>query len=128
MSGKINLQDSHHAAPSDLAALRLYFPLSAKATGTRFWHRFGAPNLAHHLLSYARRAGIHQAILHHVSAGYLPGEKMTHHVVEGQPMRHPQCLELIDSEPRLRKFLAEHEHEMHKVRVILFHCELVHKS
>lgn len=43
---------------SDLTRLRLYFPLSTKVSGFRFWHRQSAPNLAHHLLSYARRAGI----------------------------------------------------------------------
>jgi hypothetical protein len=31
-------------------ALRLYFPTSAKARRTRFWHRLGAPSLSHHLL------------------------------------------------------------------------------
>lgn len=31
-------------------ALRLYFPTSAKARRTRFWHRFGALSLSHHLL------------------------------------------------------------------------------
>lgn len=112
----------------DLAALRLYFPLSAKAKATRFWHRLSAPNLAHHLLSYARRTGIHQAILHHVSAGYLPGEKLSHHVPDGGSMRHPQCLELIDSEAKLRKFLVDHEHELHKVQVVLFRCELPLKA
>ncbi|MYM92319.1 DUF190 domain-containing protein [Duganella vulcania] len=108
----------------DLTALRLYFPLSAKAKATRFWHRFSAPNLAHHLLSFARRSGIRQAILHHVSAGYLPGERLSHHLPEGSSMRHPQCLELIDTEDKLRSFLREHAHEMHKVHVVLFKCEL----
>ncbi|HJW55023.1 MAG TPA: hypothetical protein VJ577_07105 [Burkholderiaceae bacterium] len=57
---------------NDLASLGLYFPLSAKAKGTRSWHRLSTSNLAHHLLSYARRTGIHQARLHHTRAGYLP--------------------------------------------------------
>ncbi|WP_136419062.1 DUF190 domain-containing protein [Herbaspirillum sp. ST 5-3] len=108
----------------DLAALRLYFPLSAKARGTRFWHRFTAPNLASHLLAYARRLGVKQAILHHVDAGYLPGERVSHHSLEGSALRHPQCLELIDTEPTLRKFLKDHEHELHKVHAVLFRCEL----
>jgi len=113
---------------NDLASLRLYFPLSAKAKGTRFWHRLSAPNLAHHLLSYARRTGIHQAILHQVSAGYLPGEKLSHHFADGASMRHPQCLELIDSEAKLRKFIGDHEHELHKVEAVLFRCELPLKA
>jgi PII-like signaling protein len=109
---------------TELIALRLYFPLSAKASATRFWHKFSAPNLAQHLLAFARRANIQQAILHHVSAGYLPGEKLSHHMPDGGSMKHPQCLELIDTEEKIRRFLHEHEHELHKVRLVLFRCEL----
>lgn len=39
-------------------------------------------------------------------------------------MRHQQCLELLDSEERLRAFMQEHVEEMHKVRPVLFACEL----
>lgn len=61
---------------NDLTALSLFLPFSSKANGLRFWHRLSAPNLAHHLLSCAKQAGIKLAILHHVNAGYLPGEKI----------------------------------------------------
>lgn len=112
---------------NDLTALRLYFPMSAKAKakGSRFWHRLGAPNLAHHLLTYARRVGVRQAILHHVDAGFLPGERLSHHFPDGSAMRHPQCLELIDTETKLRKFMLDHAHELHKVHAVLFKCELL---
>lgn len=50
----------------DMTALRLYFPQSARAKPTRFWHRLSAPALSHHLLDRARRSGIHQALLHNV--------------------------------------------------------------
>lgn len=39
-------------------------------------------------------------------------------------MRHPQCLELIDMEEKLRKFLKEYSHELHKVHAVLFRCKL----
>jgi len=109
---------------SEAAALRLYFPLSAHATGTRFWHRLSAPALAHHLLTVARQAGVKQVILHHVDAGYLAGKKLSRHHVEVSSMHHPQCLELVDTEKHLRKFLHEHAVELKKVRAILFKCEL----
>ena len=111
---------------NDTTALRLYFPLSAKAKAQspRLWHRLSAPSLANHLLSYARRNGIKQAVLHHVNAGYLPGERLSHHHVEGNPHHHPQCLELIDTEEKLRKFLHDHSHELHKVHAVLYRCEL----
>lgn len=36
-----------------LIAVRLYFPLSARAKATRFWHRLGAPELGHLSVSEA---------------------------------------------------------------------------
>lgn len=110
---------------NDLAALRLYFPMSAKANRTRLWHHLGAPNLAHHLLTYARRVGLTQAILHHVDAGYLAGGRLSHHYPDCSSMNHPQCLELIDTETNLRKFMNSHEHELHKVHAVLFKVELM---
>lgn len=106
------------------AALRLYFPAGSRATATRFWHRLGAPALAQHLLAVARQARIRQAVLYHVAAGYLPGERLTHHHPEVSAMKHPQCLELMDAEPRLRQFMQVHAQELRKVRAVLFRCEL----
>jgi hypothetical protein len=79
------------------AALRLYFPIATRARSTRLWHRLSPPALAHHLLNVAKRAELIQAILHPVTSGYLPGERMSHHHPELVSMRHPQCLELLDT-------------------------------
>lgn len=113
-----------HSRTHDLTALRLYFPANSRAKATRFWHRLSAPALAQHLLAVARRSGIQQALLYQIGSGYLPGERLTHHHLEGHAMRHPQCLELLDSEERLRAFVQEHAEEMRKVRAVLFACEL----
>lgn len=112
------------AIAHDLIALRLYFPSASRATATRFWHRLSAPALAQHLLAVARQAKIQQALLYQIGSGYLPGERLTHHHPEVQAMRHPQCLELLDSEDRLRAFMHEHAEELRKVRAVLFVCEL----
>lgn len=109
---------------NDHAALRLYFPNSARATATRFWHHLSAPALAHHLLVAAKKSGINQAVLHTIHAGYLQGQKLTHHHPEVVSMRHPQCVELVDSETALRKFLRDHAAELHKVKAVLLKCEL----
>jgi PII-like signaling protein len=108
----------------NMTALRLYFPQSARAKPTRFWHRLSAPALSHHLLNAARRSGIHQALLHSVHAGYLPGKKLSHQHIESTPAHHPLCIELIDAEERLRKFLHEHAEELRHVQAVLFRCEL----
>ncbi|WP_321817287.1 MULTISPECIES: DUF190 domain-containing protein [unclassified Paraburkholderia] len=107
-----------------IAALRLYFPIATRARATRFWHRLSAPALAHHLIAVAKRSNIMQAMLHHVSAGYMPGERLSHHHPEVNGMRHPQCLELVDTETRLRQFMRDHAEELRKVHAVLLLCEL----
>jgi PII-like signaling protein len=107
----------------DLVAVRLYFPASARASRSRFWHHLSAPVLAHHLLKVARQAGIEQAILHHVDAGYLKGQRLSHHHPEASAMGHPQCLELVDSRDILDRFLTDHVAELQKVRVLMLSCE-----
>lgn len=109
---------------SEFASLRLYFPMSARARATSLWHRISAPALSHHLLQCARRARIEQAVMHTVHSGYLPGQKMVHSHVETTPRRMPQCIELIDSESRLRKFLQDHADDLRHVRAVLYRCEL----
>lgn len=107
-----------------IAALRLYFPTATRAAATRFWHHLSAPALAHHLLTVAKKANILQAMLHRVSSGYLPGERLSHQHPELTGMRHPECLELLDTEQRLRAFMHEHADELKKVHAVLFLCEL----
>ena len=109
---------------SELTAVRLYFPLSARGKGTRFWHRLTAPGLGHHLLRAAKRAHIQQAVMLPVDSGYLPGDKLQHDQVEGRPAKLPQCVELIDTESKLRRFLHDHQTDLEGVRVILYRCEL----
>ncbi|MBJ9965674.1 hypothetical protein [Burkholderia seminalis] len=110
--------------PQTVAALRLYFPTATRAKVTRFWHHLSAPALAQHLLAAAKQAHILQAMLHRVSSGYLPGERMSHQHPELTGMRHPDCLELLDTEQRLREFMQEHAEELSKVHAVLFLCEL----
>lgn len=63
-------------------------------------------------------------MLHRVSAGYLPGERISHQHPELTGMRHPECLELLDTEQHLRAFMREHAEELNKVHAVLFLCEL----
>ncbi len=108
-----------------MMAIRLYFPLSARRKSTRFWHRLTAPALGHHLLGCARRAHIQQVIMQATVAGYLPGEKLAHQLPEGTSGKLPQCIEMIDTESRLRKFVHDHAEELVQVRVVLYRCEIL---
>jgi hypothetical protein len=39
--------------------------------------------------------------------------------------RIPQCIELFDTESRLRKFLRDYAEELRQVRAVLYRCELL---
>jgi len=109
---------------SELTAVRLYFPLSARAKGKHFWHRLTTPGLGHHLLRAAKLAHIQQAVMLPVTSGYLPGEKLQHDHFEGRPAKLPQCIELVDTESKLRRFLHDHKADLEGVRAVLYRCEL----
>jgi PII-like signaling protein len=109
---------------NDVTALRLYFPQTARAKPTKFWHRLSAPTLGHRLLTAARQNGIQQALMHTVHAGYLPGQKLSHLHVESAPAQHALCIEMIDTEERLRHFVHVHADELHHVRAVLLRGEI----
>ncbi|WP_157211402.1 MULTISPECIES: DUF190 domain-containing protein [unclassified Pandoraea] len=105
-------------------ALRLYFHHSARVRPSRFWHKVARPSLASHLLKKASEAGIHQVVMHHVKAGYLPGDKLSRDHSDIRPHKLPHCIELIDLEHRLREFLAHHGEHLENVRAVFFPCEI----
>lgn len=108
---------------STLISLRLYFHHAERAHATRFWHRLVRPSLARHLLQHARAAGIEQAVLHRVHAGYLRGDRVRHEHVETAHHRLPHCIELIDFEAKVRAFWHAHGKGLHNVRAIFLPCE-----
>lgn len=106
-----------------LAAVRIYFPNTATLPGTRFWHKLVPRSFGHHLLKSARKAGIEQVLHHAVHAGYLPGQPLTVQTVEIATAHHPNCIELIDIEKKLRAFIQLHANDLKKASVILHRCE-----
>lgn len=111
---------------SKLISLRLYFHHSERVHAhhtTRFWHRLTRPTLARHLLNHAKRAGIEQAVLHRVHAGYLNGDRLHHEHVEAAHHRFPHCIELIDLESKVREFWGTHGKGLQNVRAVFLPCE-----
>ncbi|ACD18092.1 DUF190 domain-containing protein [Paraburkholderia phytofirmans] len=111
---------------SKLISLRLYFHHSERAhthQSNRFWHRLTRPSLARHLLHHAKNAGIEQAVLHRVHAGYLGSDRVHHEHVEVAHHRFPHCLELIDLEIKVRDFWKIHGRGLEGVRAVFLPCE-----
>lgn len=108
---------------SKLISLRLYFHHSERARPTRLWHRLVRPSLAGHLLNHAKHAGIEQAVMHQVRAGFLRGDKLHHEHVELAHHRFPHCIELIDMEAKLKDFWKSHVKGLTNVRAVFLPCE-----
>ena len=109
---------------SKSVSLRLYFHHAARTHHPGGWRRLLRPTLARHLLLHANKAGIEQAILHKVHAGYLRGGKLRHHHVDASHGHLPHCLELIDLEPKLRRFLEHHAVHLRDVKAVFLPCEV----
>lgn len=105
-------------------SLRLYFHHAAKTKRTNGWRGIFRPPLARHLLAHASQAGIDQVILHRVQAGYIKGGRLRHHHVDASHRHLPHCLELIDIESKLRRFLAHHAEHLLEVKAVLLPCEV----
>jgi H+/Cl- antiporter ClcA len=105
--------------------LRLYFAASATIPETKWWRRAMSRNLGHYLLKQAREAGVHHAVLHKVSAGFLNGAGISWNVGETPPPRLPQCLELIGEEELLRAYLEVERPYLTNVRAVMMRSEEV---
>jgi PII-like signaling protein len=108
---------------SDKAVLRIYFHYGAKLKREGFWAKLTAPPYGTYLLSLAKKQGIEQAARQRISAGYLSKEPISYDMSEIPPDRLPQCLELIDSESKLRGFLKKNGADLKQSRSVLLKFE-----
>lgn len=61
-----------------------------------------------------------EALLQKVSAGYLYGNRLVFDVSEVAPPDLPLCLEIIDTESNLQKFIQENKKHLSECRVVIF--------
>lgn len=106
-----------------LAALRIYFPNSARLKKKGFWKNLLAPSLGAYLASEAKASGIEQVVMQTVRAGYLKGNPLSYDMSETPPPQLPQCIELVDEETRLRTFLNVHREQLEGTRAVILKAE-----
>lgn len=99
--------------------LRLYFEHGTPVAGRTGWRKLLGQTLAHELLKAAQAQGIEQALAFNVTAGYLRGDALHHSHHEQMPVKHPQCVELVDSPDQIARFLEEQQPLLTQVRVLL---------
>lgn len=113
----INLKENHKM--ESMAVLRLYFHYGAKVKTQTLWQRIWNPSLGNHLVTLAKKFGIEQVIWQSVSAGYLKNEQIGYNITEIPSDKLPQCVELIDTEAKLRAFMKEDILDFNEVRCVL---------
>ncbi len=102
--------------------LRIYMPVSAKVKSTElsFWQRLLNGSLASFLLGKAKEFGIEQSLTQRISVGYLKGKRLVTDFGEVIPPDLPQCVEMIDTEEKLRSFFEKYKSHLEGCRVVLF--------
>ncbi len=108
---------------NQITILRLYFSASATVPGRSWLKRMISGNLGQYLMKQAKEAGVHQAIMHRVSAGFINGDRISWDISDTPPPKLPQCLELIGDEDLLRAFLQVERPHLKDVRAVLMRSE-----
>lgn len=93
-----------------------------------FWQRLFQTDLSWYLVNKAKESGIEQAIAQRTTAGYLKGRKMAFDGVEVIPPDLPVCVELIDTEEKIRNFLSTFKNQLDECRVILIEGTVLNES
>lgn len=105
----------------EITVLRIYMPIAAKFSGPRtFWEKLFGPSLGGLLLKRAKEFGIEQAIFQRVLGGYLGNGNLVFEQVETVSPDLPQCVELIDREDLIKKFMETYKDQFRCCRILLF--------
>ena len=96
-------------------------PIAAKIKNPQTsWQKFFGTSRGHFLIKKAKEAGVKQAIIQRVEAGYLPGQRLVFDQAEAVPPSLPLCVELIDDENALTSFVNQNREQLDGCRVLLF--------
>lgn len=103
----------------NLSTVRIYLHHGQRVPPATFWEKLLGKNLAHALLVEAKKAGLSQAILYPIQAGFLRDSALIHAQSEAVPLKMPVCIELVDQPERLRAFLHQHRTLLKNTHVML---------
>lgn len=102
-----------------VAIARIYFEYGESIDGQSFWARLWSSSLGESLLKKAKEADIWQANIFTARSGYLNYDHIIYNISELPALRNPACLELVDEEGKIRKFLELNKEYLKKARIIL---------
>lgn len=101
--------------------VRIYFEYGASVKDQSFWKRLWNNSLGEFLLKKAKEGNIEQANIFVASSGYLNYKTITYNISEIPALKNPACLELIDNESKINKYLKLNKDHLKQAKIILIH-------
>jgi PII-like signaling protein len=108
----------------DFATLRIYFEHGKKIHGHSFWKKLHAPTFDREILKRAKAFDLYQVLNFNVSKGYLKGADIQWGHAENVHFRHPQVIEIIDTESRIMDFVTKQKTFLQEANLVLVKSEI----
>ncbi|AUD05376.1 DUF190 domain-containing protein [Spirosoma pollinicola] len=103
----------------NLSTVRIYLHHGQRVPTDSMWEKLLGKNLAHAILKEAKLAGLKQAILYPIRAGFLRDAELVFTHAEATPRQMPVCIELVDEPQTLKDFIQQHQRLLTNTHVIL---------
>lgn len=107
--------------------IRIYFEYGQKVKDHSFWKNMYASDFSAELIKRAKAFGLHQVLHLNVSKGYLDNQKINYGTSEIRHSKHPQLIEIIDSEEKIDQFLKEQKNLLQETNILMVKNEVLVK-
>lgn len=109
----------------DFVTIRIYFEFSQKVKDHSFWRKLYSSVFSTELMKRAKTFGLHQVLHLNVSKGNLDNQKVNWGISEIHHFKHPNLIEIIDSELRINQFLEEQKHLLEDITILMVKNEVL---
>lgn len=106
-----------------MKTLRIYYNAECKAPGLTFWQKVWDSSYSTCLIKKAKEYDIAQVICFNIPKGYLDNQSIQWGMSEVKNVKHPQCVELVDSEEKIRMFLECEKELLSQAKTVLVSSE-----
>ncbi|WP_435136209.1 DUF190 domain-containing protein [Formosa sp. A9] len=111
-----------------LTTIRIYFEYGKTLKNVSFWKKLHAADFASEILKRAKANNLKQALQFNVSKGYLNQANIHWGHTEVKQAKHPQIIELTDTQERIEQFLNSEKALLEDTMVVMVKNEIVMKS
>lgn len=111
----------------DLITIRIYFESGQKVNDHSFWKKLYSSDFSTELINRAKAFGLRQVLHLNVSKGYLNHQKINWGISEIRHNKHPNLIEISDSESKINQFLDEQKNLLQETNVLIVKSEVLIK-